>query len=76
MDTYLCECSDATCTDPIELTRAEYEAVRSMPVRFAIAVDHENPELDQLVLEFPRYAGVDKVLGEPARIAPSTNPRA
>ena len=72
---YLCECGDATCTDPIELSRTEYEAVRSVPVRFAIAVNHENPEVDLLVSESKRYSVVDKIFGAPARIALATDPR-
>jgi hypothetical protein len=31
MDTYLCECGDALCSDPIRLTRSEYEGIRSEP---------------------------------------------
>ena len=36
IDTYLCECSDRRCTEPIGLTGSEYEAVRAVPVRFAM----------------------------------------
>ncbi len=75
IDVYLCECGDATCSDPISLTRPEYEAVRSVSVRFAIAVNHENPEIDRLVTQFDRYSVVDKFYGEPARIARATDPR-
>ena len=39
-DEYLCECSDRRCTEPISMTRSEYEAVRDFPVRFAIALNH------------------------------------
>ena len=74
MNLYLCECGDSTCTDPISLTRNEYEAVRSVPVRFAIAVDHENAEVDHLVREFERYAVVDMVLAAPARVALAADP--
>ena len=74
-DLYLCECGDSTCTDAIALTRSEYQAVRSVPVRFAIAVDHENPEVDHLVGEFDRYAVVEMLLGPPARIALAADPR-
>lgn len=42
-DTYICECSDPRCTDPISLSRQEYESVWAVPVRFAIALDRENP---------------------------------
>ena len=37
METYLCECSDRTCAEPIGLNRREYESVRSVSVRSAIA---------------------------------------
>jgi hypothetical protein len=50
--------------------------VRSVPVRFAIAVNHENPEVDVSVSESSRYAVGDKVFGVPARIARATDPRA
>jgi hypothetical protein len=75
MDTYLCECSDPRCSLAINLTRGEYEAIRSVPVRFAIAVNHENPEIDLVVAENARFATVDKSFGMGARIAWSTDPR-
>ena len=75
MDSYLCECSDARCTDPISLTRTEYEAVRAVPIRFAIALDHENPEIDRVVTENRRFATVEKLLGVASRIARGANPR-
>jgi len=75
MDAYLCECSDRRCTDPIRLTRDEYEAVRAVPVRFAIALDHENPEIDRVVRENDRFATVDKFYGVGARVARATDPR-
>jgi hypothetical protein len=74
-DTYLCECGDASCSDPILLTRSEYESVRSVPVRFAVALNHENPEIDRLVAEFARFAVVDKVYSETSSIARTTDPR-
>ena len=49
MDTYLCECGDVRCSDPIRLTRAEYEGIRSEATRFALALDHENPEIDSVI---------------------------
>jgi hypothetical protein len=68
-EVYLCECGDGACTQRILLTRPEYEAVRGYPTRFAVALDHENPEIDQLVFEGGRYAVVEKIAGMPARIA-------
>jgi hypothetical protein len=75
MNTYLCECSDRRCTEPIGLTGSEYEAVRSVPVRFAIALNHENPEIDRVLFENPRFATVEKFYGAGAKIARSTDPR-
>ena len=73
--TYLCECSDERCSDPIGLTYAEYEAVRSFPVRFAIAVNHENPELDAVVAEHPGFAVVEKIGSRALALARATDPR-
>jgi hypothetical protein len=75
LDAYLCECSDRRCSEPIQLTRAEYEDVRAVGIRFALALDHENPEIDRLLSENDRFAVVEKVLGAPARIASESDPR-
>jgi len=75
MDTYLCECSDRRCSEPIRLTRVEYESVRTEATRFAIATNHENPEIDRIVEEFARYTTVDKFYAPAARIARATDPR-
>jgi len=75
MDAYLCECSDRRCTEPITMTRQEYEAVRGVSVRFAIALNHENPEIDRVLSENRRYAIVEKFFGAGARIARATDPR-
>ena len=75
MDVYLCECSDSGCSDPINLTRAEYESIRAVPVRFAIAMNHENPEIDRVVAEQLRFATVEKFYGAAAKIARATDPR-
>lgn len=74
-EVYVCECGDAGCDVPIRLTRPEYEAVRGYSTRFAIATDHENPEIDQLVSEGGRYSVVQKIAGRPARIARMTDLR-
>jgi hypothetical protein len=57
-EVYVCECSDPTCGARISLTRIEYEDVRGYPTRFAIAADHENPEVDQVVSEEGRFTVV------------------
>ena len=75
MDEYQCECSDRQCVDVVSLTRVEYEDVRADGLRFFIAIDHENPELDHLVATHDRYSIVSKLPGEPARIALDSDPR-
>jgi hypothetical protein len=74
-EVYICECGDAACSDPISLTRVEYEAVRSEATQFAIATDHENPEIDRIVAEHERYTVVEKWLGPALRIVHETDPR-
>jgi hypothetical protein len=74
-DVYVCECGDGACSAPIRLTRAEYESVRGESTHFAIAVDHENPEIDRLVSENGRYAVVQKAFAMAMRIARETDPR-
>jgi len=75
LNTYLCECSDRRCTEPIGLTGQEYEAVRAVSVRFAIALNHENPEIDRVLFENPRFATVEKFYGAGAKIARNSDPR-
>jgi hypothetical protein len=74
-DAYLCECSDRRCTEPIMLSRPEYESIRSVPVRFAIALNHENPEIDKVLFENLRFATVEKFYGTGAAIARASDPR-
>jgi hypothetical protein len=75
IDVYMCECSDPRCTEPISLTRREYEAVRAVPIRFAIALNHENPEIDRMLFEYPRFATVEMFDGFGAKIALASDPR-
>ena len=74
-DTFVCECGDATCVQPISLTTAEYEHVRSVATHFVVAVNHEDPEVERLVSENGRYAVVEKIFGAGLRLARATDPR-
>jgi hypothetical protein len=73
--TFVCECGDGNCTQTIELTKAEYESVRSIANRFAIAPNHENPEAEVVVSECSRFAEVDKIEGCALSVALETDPR-
>ena len=71
---FLCECSDPACTDRIELTRAEYEAVRADPRRFVLAQGHVSPEVEQVVERDETHVVVQKG-GLAGRIAERLDPR-
>jgi hypothetical protein len=75
IEEYVCECSDRACRTVLSLTRAEYEDVRTDGLHFAIAVNHENPEIDRVVSENERFAIVEKFLEMPRRMARATDPR-
>jgi hypothetical protein len=72
---YICECSDAACRQAIELSDEEYEEVRGHGSRFAIALNHEDPELDRVLAQYPLFATIEKLPGEVARLAVASDPR-
>jgi hypothetical protein len=67
---YACECAEVTCVQQIELTAAEYLAVRSNPRRFFVAPteEHVYPEIETVVDRAARYWVVEK-LGVSGQIA-------
>ena len=72
---FVCECSDGSCTSMIDLTHLEYEEVRAHGTHFAIATDHESPDLDLMVSERGGFAIIQKLPGLPARLANASDPR-
>jgi hypothetical protein len=59
---FLCECSDQGCSDPVELTLAEYEAVRADPTHFVVVRGHVwQPDVERAVRERDGYAVIEKV---------------
>jgi hypothetical protein len=71
---FICECGDAECTDPVSLTHAEYEQLRSDPLLFAVVPGHVIPEVEDVVSDGERFHVVRKHEKE-AQIARSTDPR-
>ena len=71
---FLCECSNASCTARIELTRDEYEWVRAKPSRFVLARGHRAPQIEQVVEREDKHEIVEKH-GLAGRIATSLDPR-
>jgi hypothetical protein len=73
--TFRCECGDRECTSAITLSLAEYELVRAHATRFAVARNHENPESERVVEENERFAAVELVTGDEAKLARRSDPR-
>jgi hypothetical protein len=72
---FLCECSNAGCTERIELGREDYEWIRSSPTRFVLARGHAAPEIEHVVEREKDHMVVEKQ-GLAARIAAKLDPRA
>jgi hypothetical protein len=71
----VCECGLADCDVFLQITKAEYEDVRSDPRRFAIVRAHLVADVEDVVSENDRFVVVEKREGAPARIAERTDPR-
>lgn len=72
---YLCECGNAECFEPVPLTHAQYEAVRSHPARFFVARGHEDLSAGEVVVEnLDSYAIVEKQ-GAAGELVTRTDPR-
>jgi hypothetical protein len=73
--TFICECGRMGCTRMIELTRAEYEAIRANPRRFAVLAGHEIDDVEDVVERHDRYLVVEKAGDPEAEIVEHTDPR-
>ena len=73
-EAYICECGDPDCSENFTMTRVEYEAVRSDGSLFVVAIDHENPEIERVLLENGRFAVVKKMMAA-GRMSQKANPR-
>ena len=64
----VCECADEVCARRLELTHREYEALRSDPTQFAVAHQHADLEIEEVISRNERFEVVRK-LGVGADIA-------
>lgn len=71
---FVCECGNQDCTQPVSLTLAEYEQVRSVPTHFVVVPDHVIRAVEVVVRSGEGYAVVEKLPSE-ASIAHETDPR-
>jgi hypothetical protein len=69
---FLCECDEPSCHEPIRLTPAEYELVRSDGTFFVVVSGHSTN--GEIVSEADGHAIVRKT-GEGGVIAAGTDPR-
>jgi hypothetical protein len=72
---FVCECPNEDCGDTLEVTCAQYEAVRSNPKRFLVVPGHEDAEVARVVERHAHFMVVEK-LDEAAEIAIEQDPRA
>jgi hypothetical protein len=71
---FICECSDPACTESLEVSAGEYEAVRADGARFLVLSGHQIPELERVVDGNGRFLVVETI-GQAAEIAQAGNPR-
>jgi hypothetical protein len=76
VDAWICECSNETCAERLQLSVKEYEAVRSNGARFLVAPsdEHVRLEIEDVTEHCDRYWVVEKH-GEAAELAERANPR-
>jgi hypothetical protein len=70
----VCECGRNDCTELLEVTRAQYEAVRSDPRRFLVLPGHEHTDTARVVERNSGFSVIEK-LERAAEIAVEHDPR-
>lgn len=72
----LCECADVSCTEVVQLSSREYEAVRSRSTWFINAPGHDRNALGwgRVVQAFDRYTIVEKI-GDAGEVVAELDPR-
>jgi hypothetical protein len=71
---FVCECGRESCSQPLPLTIAEYEEVRSDPTHFVVVPEHVAPDIETVVREGDGYLVVAKAPGQDD-VAIETDPR-
>ena len=71
---FICECMDATCDEPVAVTVEEYEHVRQGGNRFIVLPGHEVAEIEEVTDASERFLVVAK-LGAGAPMAEQLDPR-
>src|SRR5438105_3917524 len=73
---FVCECEEATCTERVEASLAEYEDVRADGTHFLLRPGHEDEQIERVVRRRRGYEVVEKFGAAVARTVRQLNPRA
>src|SRR4051794_24630925 len=71
----VCECGNLACDARFEMSRDDYEAIRSDPSLFAVAPGHASESVESVLERRGTFEVVRKKQGEPAELAARTDPR-
>jgi hypothetical protein len=71
---FLCECANLDCGSLIDLSLAEYEAIRQSSTQFFVLPDDVFPEVEAVVADRGSYVIVEK-FGEGGRVAATGDAR-
>ena len=72
---FVCECSDEGCSEAVELTVPEYEAVRAEATHFVVAPGHIwEPDDEHVVREAESHTVVEKT-GDAGDVSEDEDPR-
>jgi hypothetical protein len=71
----VCECGADTCLSTFTVSTRQYTEVRQHPARFLILPGHEMTDVESVVAQHEDFVVVEKLPGEPQRIAEETDPR-
>jgi len=71
---FVCECGQAECSEPLDVTPAEVEDVRADGSHFVVVPGHEQLRLETVLTRTGRYVVVDKN-GSGRTLALRTDPR-
>jgi hypothetical protein len=76
VNTWICECSNETCAERLQLSVEDYEVIRSDGARFLVAPSNEHTwlEIERVTKRYARYWVVEKI-GEAAALAERSDPR-
>ena len=72
---FVCECGSSECTNRIELSLPEYEALRSDATTFGVVPGHQIEDVEVVVETHDAYLVVRKREGDAATIARAGDPR-